>query len=104
MDAEDTIRTLSNKEKVFRLLRERGVITNTEARAVGGSRAMGRVFELKQELGADVIQVRKLSGATWEIRYQQKALARSAETPITYPDADCGPLFRSPDELGAYRT
>lgn len=102
MDAEDTLRAKSNKQKVFDLLRERGVITNEQARHVGGSRAMGRVFELKQELGADVIQVRKLTGGLWEIRYQQKALARSAETPVAYADGDIGPLFRDPAERGAY--
>ena len=85
MDTEDRIRTLSNKEKVFRLLRQKGVVTNTEIRAVGGARGMARVFELKQELGADVIQVRKLRGSTWEIRYQQAPLGRSAETPAAPP-------------------
>ena len=85
MDTEDRERALSNKEKVFRLLREKRVVTNTEIRAVGGTRGMARVFELKQALGADVIQVRKLSRATWEIRYQQAPLGRSAETPSAPP-------------------
>ena len=103
MDTEDRGRTQSNKAKLLAALRERGVITNIEAMAIGGSRAMGRIWELKQALGADVIQVRKLAGARWEIRYQQVALARAAETPVRYPDADCGPLFRTPAEQGAYQ-
>lgn len=101
MDAEDQVRTRSNKEKLFALLREKRVITNEEARRVGGSRALGRINELKHELGADVIQVRKLTGGLWEIRYQQPALARSAETPVKaaaplplFPDAHLGAFQR----------
>lgn len=101
MDAEDKLRTLSNKAKLLQLLKSRGVITNEEARRVAGSRAMGRCHELIK--AGEPITVRKVKGATWEIRYQQPALARSAETPVSYPDADCGPLFRSPDEQGAFQ-
>lgn len=102
MDSEDRERALSNKDKLFRLLKLKRVITNEEARAVAGSRAMGRAHELKKELGDDVIQIRKVHGAVWEIRYQQKALARSAETPVALPDQDWGPLSRLPEERGAY--
>ncbi len=80
MDAEDRQRALSNKEKLFALLQERQVITNEQARRVGGARAMGRINELQHELGEDVIQVRKLRGGLWEIRYQQPALGPDAST------------------------
>lgn len=101
MDHEDKLRTLSNKEKLRAALKRRGVLTNIEVRAVAGSRGMGRCHELIKE--GEPITVRKLKGATWEIRYQQPALARSAETPVAFPDADCGPLFRSQAELGAFQ-
>lgn len=100
MDAEDRLRTLSNKEKLRAALKRRGVLTNVECRAVGGSRALGRVHELIKE--GEPITVRKLTGAIWEVRYDAPPLARSAETPVSYPDADCGPLFRDPAEQGAF--
>lgn len=103
MDTEDRVRTLSNKEKLFRLLREKVVITNEQARAVAGSRAAARAWELQKELGKDVIEIRKLKGATWEIRYCQQALARSAETRVALPDDDWGPLSRRPEEQGAFQ-
>jgi len=78
MDAEDRLRTLSNKEKVLAFLRERGFATNEQLRRIGGSRAMARVSELQHE-GHD-ITVRKLKGALWEIRYQQQPMGRDGQT------------------------
>lgn len=78
MDAEDHGRALSNKQKLLLALQRRGVLTNHEARALAGSRAMGRCHELIQE--GYPITVRKLKGATWEIRYAQPPLGRDAQT------------------------
>ena len=100
MDHEDKLRTLSNKAKLLSELKKRGVITNNEARHIGGSRALGRVHELIKE--GEPITVRKLKGAVWEVRYDAPALARSAETPVAYPDAHLGPLFDT--QPGAYRS
>ena len=76
MDAEDHTRTLSNKEKVLAYLREHGSATNQRLRGIGGARAMGRVNELVKD--GHPITVRKLKGATWEIRYDLKPLGRDA--------------------------
>ncbi len=102
MDHEDKLRTLSNKAKVLAALKRRGVMTNEEIRAVGGSRGMGRVNELIHE-DKEPITVRKLTGAIWEVRYNAPALARSAETPVTQPDGDWGPLSRCAEEQGAFQ-
>lgn len=67
MDHQDKLRTLSNREKLLTALKARGVLTNHEARAIGGSRAMGRIHELIH--AGEPITVRKLAGSTWEIRY-----------------------------------
>lgn len=80
MDAEDTARTLTNKEKVLAYLREHGSATNQRLRGIGGSRAMGRVNELIHE--GHPITVRKLKGAEWEIRYNQPPMGRDASTRI----------------------
>ena len=74
MDAEDRLRTLSNKDKVLAYLRAHGSATNQRLRGIGGSRAMGRVNELIHE--GHPITVRKLKGADWEIRYDMPALGR----------------------------
>jgi len=76
MDAEDKQRTLSNKAKLLQALKERGVLTNEQARRIAGSRAMGRANELIKE--GEPITVRKLKGAIWELRYDMKPLGRDA--------------------------
>ena len=78
MDQEDTARTLSNKEKLLAALKERGSMTNEQARRIAGSRALGRCHELIKE--GHPITVRKLHGALWELRYNQPALGRDAST------------------------
>jgi len=78
MDHEDTIRTLSNKQKLLAALKRRGRLTNHEARHIGGARAMGRIHELQQS--GEPITVRKLKGATWEIRFAQPALGPDSTT------------------------
>lgn len=100
MDAEDAGRISHHLGKLLEALQAKRVLTNTEVRAVAGSRGMGRVNELQKR--GHPITVRKLTGALWEVRYDAPALARSAETPIRYPDADLGPLFRAPEERGAF--
>lgn len=80
MDAEDTIRTLSNKDKLLAALKERRVMTNEEARRIAGSRALARAWELQKD-GHD-ISIRKLHGAIWEIRLNMKPLGRDASTRI----------------------
>ena len=77
MDQQDIVRALSNKEKLRAALREKITMTNHEARAVAGVRAMGRCFELQQE--GEPITVRKLDRSTWQLRYNLPALGRSAE-------------------------
>ncbi len=101
MDAEDRGRLTKHLEKLLAALQAKGVLTNVEVRAVAGSRGMGRVNEL-QKLGHD-IQVRKLTGAIWEVRYNKPALARSAQTPVAQPDGDWGPLSRCAEEQGAFQ-
>jgi hypothetical protein len=101
MDAEDHGRIARHLERLLAALQIKGVLTNVEVRAIAGSRGMGRVNSL-QKMGHP-ITVRKLTGAIWEVRYNAPALARSAETPVAYPDADCGPLFRQPSEQGAFQ-
>ena len=101
MDTEDRVRIAKHLDKLLAALQRRGVLTNTEVRAIAGSRGMARASELKH-LGHP-ITVRKLTGSIWEVRYNAPALARSAETPVSQPDADCGPLFRTADELGAFQ-
>lgn len=76
MDAEDRDRTLSNKEKIRRYLQGRRYATNVQLRAIGGSRAMGRVHELQKE--GLPITVRKLKGGVWEIRLGDTPLGRDA--------------------------
>lgn len=78
MDAEDHGRALSNKARLLAALQARGVLTNHEARAIGGSRALGRISELQHK--GFPITVRKLKGSTWEIRYSMPALGRDAQT------------------------
>ena len=78
MDAEDTIRTLSNRDKVLQFLQKHGSATNTRLRGIGGARAMGRVHEL-QKAGYP-ITVRKLKGAEWEVRFDQQPLGRDGGT------------------------
>ena len=78
MDAEDKARTLSNKAKLLHALRERGSLTNEQARRIAGSRAMARAWELQRE-GHDV-SIRKLHGGLWEIRLNMKPLGRDAGT------------------------
>lgn len=78
MDAEDRERTLSNKEKLLRFLKERGSCTNEQARRVAGSRALGRCHELIKE--GHPITVRKIKGAIWELRYDMPPMARDAGT------------------------
>ena len=78
IDHEDRIRTASNKQKLLEALKARGVLLNHEARAIGGSRALGRIHELIKE--GHPITVRKLKGATWEIRYLMTPLGRDAQT------------------------
>lgn len=101
MDAEDHGRIAKHLERLLAALQIKGVLTNVEVREIAGSRGMARATELKH-LGHP-ITTRKLKGGLWEVRYQQPALARSAETPVSYPDADAGPLFRNPEELGAFQ-
>ena len=101
MDTEDRVRIAKHLDKLLAALQSRGVLTNTEVRALAGSRGMGRVNELQKR--GEPITVRKLTGSIWEVRYNALALARSAETPVSQPDADCGPLFRTADELGAFQ-
>lgn len=103
MDAEDKRRTLSNKAKLLAALKLRGALTNHQCREIGGSRALGRIHELIHDDG-EPITVRKLTGGTWEVRYQQPALARSAQTPVKEPDGDWGPLSRTSEENGAFRS
>lgn len=103
MDSEDRVRTLTNKAKLLAALKLRGVLTNHQCREIGGSRALGRIHELIHDDG-EPITVRKLNKSTWEVRYQQPALARSAQTPVKAPDGDWGPLSRTPEENGAYRS
>jgi len=100
MDSEDAIRISKHLATLLAALQRDRVLTNTQVRAIAGSRGMARVSELKQR--GHAITVRKLTGAIWEVRYDSPPLARSAETPISYPDADCGPLFRKPTEQGAF--
>lgn len=80
MDAEDHVRTLSNKEKIRAYLKRHGNATNQQLRGIGGSRALGRVHELIKE--GEPITVRKLRGALWEIRYDQPPIGRDASTRI----------------------
>jgi proline dehydrogenase len=80
MDAEDTTRTLSNREKVLAYLREHGSATNQRLRGIGGARAMGRVNELVK--AGYPITVRKIKGAEWEVRWNAPALARDAGTRV----------------------
>lgn len=101
MDREDTIRLSKHLATLLAALQRDRVLTNTQIRAIAGSRGMARVSELKQR--GHQITVRKLTGAIWEVRYESPPLARSAETPVSFPDADCGPLFRSPEEKGAFQ-
>lgn len=101
MDADDHGRVAKHLARLLAVLQIKGVMTNHEVRAISGSRGMGRVNTL-QKMGHP-ITTRKITGSTWEVRYNQTALARSAETPVAYPDADIGPLFRTPSERGAYR-
>ena len=101
MDTEDRGRMAKHLEKLLAALQAKGVLTNVDVRAIAGSRGMGRVNELQKR--GEPITVRKLRGSMWEVRYNAPALARSAETPVRYPDADCGPLFRTPAEQGAYQ-
>jgi len=79
MDAQDKARTLSNREKLLIALKARHVLTNHEARGLGGSRAMGRIHELQK--AGHAITVRKIDRSTWEIRYELPALGRDAQTP-----------------------
>lgn len=102
MDAEDRGRLSKHLARLLAALQSQGVMTNVDVRAIAGSRGMGRVNEL-QKLGHP-ITTRKLTGGLWEVRYDHAALARSAETPAAYPDADAGPLFRRPEDNGAYRS
>jgi hypothetical protein len=76
MDAEDKQRTLSNKAKLLQALKERGSLTNEQARRIAGSRALGRCHELIRE--GHPITVRKLKGAIWELRYDMTPLGRDA--------------------------
>lgn len=76
MDAEDQDRALSNKEKIRRFLKAHGSATNTRLRGIGGSRAMARVWELKEE--GEPITVSKIKGGEWEIRYDMTLLGRDA--------------------------
>ena len=101
MDTEDAVRISKHLAKLLDALKTAGVLTNHQVREIAGSRGMGRVNEL-QKLGHP-ITTRKLKGGLWEVRYNAPALARSAETAVSYPDADLGPLFRKPEEHGAYR-
>lgn len=41
-------RTLSNRDKLLAALKSRGVLSNHEARGIGGSRALGRIHELQK--------------------------------------------------------
>lgn len=100
MDTEDHGRIAKHLERLLAALQLAGVLTNVQVREIAGSRGMARATELKNM--GHPITVRKLTGAIWEVRYNAPALARSAETPVTYPDADCGPLFRTPGEQGAF--
>lgn len=101
MDSEDAVRLSKYLAKLLDVLQVKRVLTNHEVRAIAGSRGMARVTELKA-LGHP-ITTRKLAGSTWQVVYGDAPLARSAETAVAYPDEDCGPLFRSPDELGAFQ-
>lgn len=76
MDAEDRTRTRSNKAKLLAFLRERGSCTNEQARRIAGSRAMARAWELQKD--GHRIDIRKLTGGLWEIRYEQPPLGRDA--------------------------
>lgn len=84
MDAEDRSRTLSNKQKLLAALQARGVMLNHEVRAIAGTRGMGRAHELKVELAKlkppQIITIRKLKGAVWEVRLDLKPLGRDAQT------------------------
>lgn len=84
MDAEDSKRAVSNKAKLLAALREKGVLTNEQARRISGSRALARAWELQKE-GHD-ISIRKLKGAIWEIRLNMKPLARDAQHVTDYKD------------------
>jgi hypothetical protein len=101
MDAEDHGRVAKHLARLLAALQIHGVLTNHQVREIAGSRGMARATELKNM--GHPISTRKLAGSVWEVRYDKAALGRSAETPVAYPDADCGPLFRNPEELGAYR-
>ncbi len=80
MDAEDTLRISKHLAKLRDELRKRGVMTNHEVRRCSGSRGMGRVNTL-QKMGLP-ITVRRLSGSTWEVRWDAPPLARDAGTRI----------------------
>jgi hypothetical protein len=87
MDAEDTARTLSNKEKVRRFLLEHGSASNHRLRGIGGSRALARAWELKKEYEADnpvrhVITIRQIKGSEWEVRLDRVPLGRDASTRV----------------------
>ena len=87
MDAEDHVRTLSNKEKVRRYLLEHGSASNHRLRGIGGSRAMARAWELKTEYEAEQpqrheITIRRIKGSEWEVRLDRKPLGRDAGTRI----------------------
>jgi len=100
MDAEDHGRVAKHLARLLAALQIHGVLTNHQVREIAGSRGMARATELKNM--GHPITTRKIDRSTWEVRYAMAALARSAETQVSYPDADCGPLFRNPEERGAF--
>lgn len=83
MDPEDRQRIAKHLENLLRELQRTRVLTNTEVRAIAGTRGMARVFDLKK--AGHPITTRKLTGGLWEVRYGQPALGRSAETPAAPP-------------------
>ena len=83
MDAEDHGRVAKHLQRLLAALQIHGVLTNHQVRAIAGSRGMARATELKHM--GHPITTRKIDGATWEVRYGQPALARSAETPAAPP-------------------
>ena len=102
MDAQDHGRVAKHLARLLAALQIHGVLTNHQVREIAGSRGMARATELKNM--GHPITTRKIDRSTWEVRYERAALARSAETPADYPDGDIGPLFRAPEERGAFNS
>lgn len=84
-NADDRKRTQCACADVLAYLQRKRVVSSGELRAVFEHAAMRRVNELKLGKGPDEIrhpiEVRRIKGAEWEVRYDMQALGRDASTP-----------------------